>query len=455
MFTLGPMGQLTCISTYTLVTLGFPLKDEIQQQNVVSTLEDAAAQMVEAYPWLTGQVIIEKPEEEKLTATGTFKIIEYEPHAGKSKFVQVKDCRNLCPSFEEISEARAPLSMLDGSIICPAYGFANFYPDNVLKPVTYVQANFIKGGVLLTICSYHNVMDGNGNEQFIRQFASLCCGQKLPEEDVRIGNSDQTTIIPPLKPGQDLDPLEGYRCPSSLGAPATTWPPARGHLWRCFRIPQAKVATLKSQASILCSSDDSDIKYISSNDAVTAFIWTRLMATRSTWLPKDSTTSLIRAVNGRQRLDPPIPASYMGHSILCCETKIPLQSATNHSLSSVTAQLRHTLLNVDDRQVRSFFQLLENEKDKTTISYSPRMNLRTDLMITSFTSQKLYQMSFGETLGLPAFVRRPMLPDATSLLYLMPRTREGDIDLVAGFTQDELDGLRKDEKWLEHTEFIG
>jgi hypothetical protein len=447
------MGQLPSVSTYTLLTLGFPLKDEPQKKYIVSTLEMAANQIVEAYPWLAGQVVIEKPMEEKLTRSGTTKIAEYEPHAGKSKFVHVMDCESLCPSFEDIMKARGPPSMLDGTVICPAYGFANFYPEDVVKPVTIVQANFIKGGLLLTICTHHNVMDANGNEQFIRQFASLCRGEKLSEEKIRIGNSDQNTIVPPLKPGQEIDPLERYRCPSSLGA-TISWPPPPGHLWKCFRFSKFSVAALKTEASRLCSSN-SDVSYISSNDAVTAFIWTRLMAARSAWLPKDSSTTLIRAVNGRRRLETPIPASYMGHSILCCNTTIPLQAAIEGSLSSAAIKLRRTLLEVNDHQVRSFFHLMQTEKDKTTIAYGAKMNPITDIMITSFTAQKLYETSFGEVLGLPEIIRRPMLPDATGLFYLMPMSRKGDIDLIAGVTEDDFKEIMKDAKWLKYTEFIG
>jgi len=77
----------------------------------------------------------------------------------------------------------------------------------------------------LTVRTHHCVMDANCNEQFILQLASLCRGEKLSEEDIRLGNADQNTIVPPPEPGQDLEPLELYRCPSSLGAPRGTWPP--------------------------------------------------------------------------------------------------------------------------------------------------------------------------------------------------------------------------------------
>jgi len=455
MFTLGPFGQVPSVSTYTLLTLGFQLQDATQQDAVIRKLERAANDIVVAYPYLAGQVVIDKPIENKLASTGTFRIVEYQLHQGKSKFVHVKDCKNLCPRFAELVKSKAPSSMLDSRVISPAFGFANTYPDDVVKPVILVQANFIDGGVLLTICTHHCVMDANGNEQFIRQFAALCRDEELSKEDIRLGNADQNTIVPPIKPGEEVNPMEMFRCPSSLGASAGAWPPAPSSgMWKSFRFPQANITALKVKASALCSSD-SEIKYISSNDAVTSFIWSRIAAVRSSWLPKGSTTMLIRAVNGRRKLDPPVSSGYMGHFILCSFTTLPLEGAITDSISSTAIAVRRSLLEVDDHQVRSFFHLLQTEKDRTTIAYGANMNPETDLMITSFAAQKLYETGFGEVLGKPEFVRRPDLPDGRGLFYLMPKTREGDIDLIACLTEEELQGLRKDKLWSDFAEFIG
>jgi len=244
-------------------------------------------------------------------------------------------------------------------------------------------------------------MDANGNEQFILQFASLCRGEELLEENIRVGNADQNTIVPPLKPGQDLEPLELYRCSSSLGAPRGTWPPTPyTGLWKTFRFTHTKVAELKAQASALCSLD-SDVKYISSDDAVSTFIWTRIATIRSAWLPEDSNTMLFRAVNGRRKLDPEIPAGYMGHSILMWPTKLPIQNVINDALSLTTIKVRRSLMEVNDAHMRSFFYLLQNEKDKTTVNYGAKVNGKTDMLITSFVAQKLYKTNFGDVLGEP------------------------------------------------------
>jgi len=165
----------------------------------------------------------------------------------------------------------------------------------------------------------------------------------------------------------------------------------------------------------------------------------------------------------RQRVQPHIPVGYMGHTIWCTHTTLPLETIVNDSLSVPAIAMRRSLADANDHVFRSFFHTLKNEEDKTKISYGVKMNPETDIMITSFVAQKLYERSFGDILGLPAFIRRPMLPDAPGvspklslslnilsatdklkLLYMMPATRDGDIDLIAGMSDAEFNGLMKE-----------
>lgn len=149
LLTLGPFGQMPSLSTYTIITLGFSLPDP---SNLEATLSSAANSIVSSFPWLAGQVVVDHSDSHsdgtETPSSGIFKIAEYEPHSGPSKFVHIKDCTSLCPSFAELSAARAPTSMIDGSIVSPAYGFGACYPEEVVKPVVVMQANIIVGGLL-------------------------------------------------------------------------------------------------------------------------------------------------------------------------------------------------------------------------------------------------------------------------------------------------------------------
>jgi len=76
--------------------------------------------------------------------------------------------------------------------------------------------------------------------------------------------NSQTTIIQPLKEGEEPHSLEMLRAPSALGKPRGEWPPPpSAGLWRCFRFTKAKVVALKAQAEELCSME-SDVSFFSS-----------------------------------------------------------------------------------------------------------------------------------------------------------------------------------------------
>lgn len=298
-------------------------------------------------------------------------------------------------------------------------------------------------------------MDANGNAQFLYQFASLLRGEPISPNFIAGASLDQTTIVPPLKLGEDLYPFKEFRCPSTLSVPTTQpWPPTiPSDGWKTFRFTAANVAMLKKAASKLCD-PESDVPYVSSNDAISTFIWSRLANVRSAWLPKDSNTQLVRACNGRLRLDPPIPENYLGHSIICCYTTIPLQNVLNDDFSTTTIKARRTILSTNDNKMRSFFDILKGEKDKTTFNYGTAMNEEADVLLTSFVSQKLYHEGFG-SLGQPVFIRRPRRPNAPGLMYMMPATREGHVDLVACLKEKDFEGLKGDERWNEVVEFLG
>lgn len=191
---LGPLGQMPNVSTYTILTLGFPIEAG-SEQHVFSELKNAANKITLAYPWLAGQVVV---KEKSAASSGTFSIGKWQflnmpitmsqseiepaliqfqssihhinekrslsgsriaqPISRVSKIVGLRDLWHPCiltNSKLQVVKRKAPIALLNGDIVSPAVGFANFYPDEVIKPVVYMQANFVKGGLLLTVCTHH------------------------------------------------------------------------------------------------------------------------------------------------------------------------------------------------------------------------------------------------------------------------------------------------------------
>ncbi len=53
-------------------------------------------------------------------------------------------------------------------------------------------------------------------------------------------------------------------------------------------------------------------------------------------------------------------------------------------------------MKLNDVYMRSFFYLLQNEKDKTTVNYDAEANKEKDMCVTSLAAQKLHKRIFGD-----------------------------------------------------------
>ena len=459
---IGIIGQLPGISTYCVIVLGFALPDEAKRQIVISTLQHASLKLSEIYPWLSGQIVHDKPsKEEALRSSGSFRIAPYDAHDGKP-WVQVKDCTKILPSYEEYIAAKAPTSMLDGSILSPYRGIPESHDFSKPAPVILLQVNLVKGGVLLTFNGMHHAMDMTGLGALIRQFAALCRGESPSAEEIKAGNMDQKTAVPILPADEKPDPLPNFRRESKLANPGWAGMPVAAP-WIYFRFPASTALRLKQEAQAELSPPDT-IEYITTNDAISAFFWQRLTLIRSKrHQEQDSsassspkTTQLLRPIHGRRSLNPPLPLTYLGHMVTVIGTALPLSQMQNASLSSLAIQLRTTIIKeATEHHFRSMATLLHHEPDKTTFGYEANMNPELDIMPSSWADLGLYTQSFGPDLGVPGFVRRPILAEVLGLTYLMPRTREGDWDLCTSLTEEDVKGLEGDRVFSTLVEKIG
>ena len=460
---LGPFGQTAGHRLYTVTSLGFAVENQSDIAEAITVFERAANSISEIYPWLTGLVILEPPTAAQISqgSAGTLKVVRYPAHEGTGKFLHVKDCTSLCPDYAEILRLRAPASMLDGGILSPGYGYTNPYPVEEPMPAMIMQLSILSGGLVLTVCAQHNVMDGTANGLFIRQYSAMCRGIEPSAEQVEYGNANRNTIIAPMPADQELAPLTVLRRLDAANAPSDqSWPPAPVPVdvnpWKTFRFSRSSLAKLKSLAQNSFT-PTTEIPYLTLNDALTAFVWTRLTAARLPHLPSSASTMLLRAVDGRPRLSPPLSNSYMGDLASAAITTVPVAFAADFpdNFSACVVKLRESLSEVNDLRFRSIWHIMKDSAPTSVVRFGPALDGDTDMVISSFVAQGLYDCDFGGVVGKPGFVRRPKLPYGGALCYLMPTTRDGDVDAVYSMTEREFEGLMEDSVWRDYAEFLG
>lgn len=435
----GIFGQL-CWDTYTAIILGFPDQPGTTRDDVLATLDKSALKLLEAYPSLAGQVT---KTGQTATNSGKYEIVPYSPHQGKSPILR-KDCRELCPAYEYIAKADAPFTMLDGDILCPVKGMGYQYEAGTELPVFIAQANFVEGGILLCVASMHNALDMNGQGTVLKMFAAAGRGEEYDLKLLAAGNREADTIVPLLKPGEPSANHDVMLRPSTLNAAPRPQSPPRPIEWHYWRFSAKQLEDLKKEAS-------SGRTWVSTNDALTAFLVQRLTSVRirEGRVANDEIVQLHRAVDSRSVLNPPVQPGYLGHLVVTADTTWrSAQELAGASLADVAVESRDSLKQVDDHYVRSLATLINKTEDKTTIFYGASAKPGRDFICSSWAQLHwLNACDFGKGLGAPDFVRRARMSPVPDLSYIMPKNRNGDMFLATCLFHEDFVGLANDEAW--------
>lgn len=459
---LAIMDQLPFMNFYSQMMVCFPLAGTSDKSEIIADLEKGLQTLTRVFPFLNKQVVREHDTGCTVTSSGTHKLAPRDN--ANELLLRVNQLADNFPTYEQLSRSRAPASMLNSSVLAPMKSIPETCDFSSPQPVLVIQANFITGGLLLCFAAMHNVLDGNALGHLIKHFATACRGETISDEDVKAGNLDRSSLFPPLRPGepsqdhshihQKLDENLNENLDGKLDESPPNTTDSQPTPWTYFGFSAAKLAELKMKASRKSSTVLSS-SWISTNDALCALIWRAIVTARLPRLNLESTSSLVRAVNGRNRVRPAIPDSYMGVCVVDAFSRLSLSDlAQKLDISDIALLLRKTLSEIDDYRLRSFVSLLHSEPDKRTITFNVPSPDH-DVLLSSWASLPIYPSDFGARLGKPEFVRRPTFAFLDGLAFIMPQNLAGDIDIAISLFDDDLERLKNDPVWRTYADLIG
>ncbi|KJA18995.1 hypothetical protein HYPSUDRAFT_204912 [Hypholoma sublateritium FD-334 SS-4] len=443
-------GQQPALSNlYTQITCCFPVRDSSSSHSeIIGTLMHGLEQLSAKIPWVAGQVINEGAGPGN---TGTFKIVPLE----KTPRLVVKDLQN-DPSIamDTLRRARFPFIMLDENIIAPIRTLSSGSDDT--SPVFLIQATFIPGGLLLTFVGQHNVMDMTGQGRIINLFSKACHNVEFSSEEMESGNPDRHTIIPLLGPSFEPGPeLNRQMARPTVSEPADFKPPLTlpKCSWAYFTFSQTALAEIKTVASATLPTS---VNYISTDDALSAFIWKSIVQARLPRLIPATPVTFARAIDPRCYLG--ISPTYPGLVQNMTYHTYPARELIDAPLSEIASHLR---LAVDPKtsdleyRTRALATFLDRSPDKSGISVTATMDLSADIMLSSWAKENFYDLDFNLGLGKPEAVRRPQFTPVESLLYLMPKRLDGEISAAICLRDEDMGRLRGDEHFIKYAAYIG
>jgi len=329
-------------------------------------------------------------------------------------------------------------------------------------PVFLVQANFILGGLLLTCTLHHQVGDMTALGQVMSLFHKACKGEAFTDEELRLANVDRSDIIPVHDAA--WIPEQSYPPPQSSTESAQSTPysehqhqPAQPTLaWANFSISPQNLISLKVEAMQVQQSG----QFVSTDDVLSALVWTHITRARLTRLPRSTTTQFGRTIDMRTRLR--IAETYAGEAttkafvrydanLLAMELSLgeiasTLRRAIDPKASSVTYDFKTYMTLVKRAEASA------NTPRKPQSVYTP-----SDVMLSSWAKfAPIWTLDFGLGLGKPQSVRRPLSkPTIESLVYLLPKESDGKIVIAVCLRKEDLDNLKEDPEWAKWTSWIG
>jgi trichothecene 3-O-acetyltransferase len=451
------IGQQPGLNMYTQLCLCFSVPDICSQSAIIETLKHGLERLSASFPWAAGQVVNEGSS--KLNS-GIFNIKSLDDIP---QFT-VKDLTGdaSVPTMQTMKGASFPFTMLDESIFAPRTTVPGSHNETVSAstPVFLLQATFIAGGLVLTFLGQHQVMDIAGLGQVMYLFSKACRNEDFTREELLSGNLPRHNIIPLLedsyKPGPELDdqivkegPLQqSVEKTSSRPAPS---PPEKDCAY--FTFTPTSLGELKGLAT---NSIPNSSEYISTDDALSAFIWQSLSRVRLSRLQPTDSTAFARAVDVRRLFN--IPKTYPGIIHNMTYHRYTLQKIVEEPLGVVASQLRWAIdpktteLEFTTRALATF---LERSPDKSSVSFLARFNTSSDIMLSSWARENCYSLDFGLGLGKPEAVRRPRFSPNRTLVYFMPMALDGEIAVGIFTRKEDMERLREDDQFMKFATYIG
>lgn len=442
------MGQFLQLYTYNHGLSLFKLDDGISHSTIADEIQTAAGKIIEAIPWLGHRVIREGT---RSGFSGRYRAAEWPGDSPQRSFIRIKDCTELCPSYDELVAAQAPTKMLDGKVLCPVPGFPMPYSVEEFgdPPVCLVQVNFIKGGALLNFSNQHNVMDGTGMFKIITLLASVLNGDPISAETIEQGNRNPATAVPLYGSGEQIRDHSWLKWSGKLPPTESSPRPAK---WCQLRFSRKAAQTVKATASDR-NGYDSTVPFISSEDAIIALYWKCLARFRiKDGVDASRPSRMLRAIDSRGVLK--VSHSFMGQLVYYSRTFLTLDELQTLPLSTIACSLRKNLTNDNTEfSVRSYATWLSKVPDKSTLIYCGPADRTTDVSCSSMSNASLL-FEFGR-LGQPKYIRRPQLPPVPGTLYFYPPDATGDLNILVCLNDEEMKELAADELWGPATEVIG
>jgi hypothetical protein len=438
-------GQASCLDMHIQLCLCYSLPESRSSASAsaIQSLTNGLQALTRSFPWVAGAVVYEDPTK---THTGRRKI----KSLGISPALVIKDLRDdpTGLTMEALREAEFPIRLLKEEVIAPIATYSGGQPGP--KPVLILQGTLIRGGFILNVAGQHQAMDYPGLEQILHLLSKVCQGREFTPDEVASGNLSRYNLIPFLE--ESYQPrTELYR---RIVTPVAQVPHenVRPSSWVNAIFDAASLAKLKSIAE---RDVRTPVRFISTDDALTAFVWKSVVRARLSRLPVSQVATLSRAVNIRHLFN--IPEGHPGMVTQCVYDTATFGQLADEPLGVTASRLRSELDHEKTGLVsitRGVATMVHRSPDKRILNYMATLKTDVDLMFSSFAKVDAYGLDFNMGLGTPEAVRLPLPPADPGIVYVLPKRPDGQLVLSMCLLDTDLKRMQQDKDFVQFGRFI-
>lgn len=389
--------------------------------------------------------------------------------------LDLKDLRDQI-SYEELRKAGFDLEQVDTKLLMTRSCNTNLAAG--IEAVA-AQANFVKGGCLLGLAMWHNVVDAHGTYTFARTWASHC--RKLQTEPGYeaawkkanvAGNSshDNRTVLTDMweeagKQSAATDrqwSILGLFPPSVPNAPrlndvlaafmSGAYGPMKKVRSAVFSVPESSLEQLRRDAAVSAKTN------ITPLEALHALLWRCTMKARyPTPADNKEEPSIYQiALDGRSRLGGDPLETYLGDAFFFATTTLPLSTVLSPSspeaLGTLAETLHATLDGISRADLLAAFGAAYNLDGYANLAYSLAGVAGASMIVVPQDYISLPALDFGPAIGTPDCERPPgdEWNDFFRRTVILPAASGKGLEVLVSLYDEEMQRLKADEEFVRY-----
>ncbi|XP_050369604.1 shikimate O-hydroxycinnamoyltransferase-like [Argentina anserina] len=289
-------------------------------------------------------------------------------------------------------------------------------------PLLLVQITYLKcGGVALGVLLDHHLADGLSALHFINTWSDIARGvdNAIPP------TIDRTLLRARDQPRTLLDHNHHIVYQPWIDHQST----GEETVVSVFTFTREKINILKAMLTMTNEEDNENLKPVkfSTFEVFSAHVWR--CACKARELANDQETTFYFAVNGRTRLQPPLPPGYFGNVIFRAAATAIAGDLISKPVSYAASCIHNAVVRMDDDYLRSaldYLELQQRHLDLVSLAHGTHVRCP-NLGITSWFQLPLYDADFGW--GRPIFMGRAGIPSEGKAYMIPSATNDGSLSL--------------------------